>query len=179
MSVKATDRPTVSRGRLVAGAAIAVVVAVLASWVVRPAALAQGSMQGFPGSTQATDAQFRQFRVSRLYQQRAAGEVTYKLKVLNDSPWVLTITGASVAAGAAEEVFAAARVALPRRLDVAPGEEQLLVVHATFSPCRSAAATNPDDFTPMPGVRVAFRQFGVPRSQIIEIRDGYAGIRTC
>lgn len=178
MNVATAARPTVNRRRLVLGAVILALLAVFASWVVRPAALAQGSMQGFPGSLQAT---VGSFPVSLIYEQHAGKEITYRLTARNDSSWTLTITGATVGAGSESDVFTRTRVDLPKHLVLAPGEEEPFVVHATFAKCRFAAAatTNPDRFALLPGMQVTFRQFGVLRTQRIDVRDGYAGIHTC
>lgn len=181
MSDEAAARPKVNPRLLVVGAVVVVVLAAFGSWVLRPAALAQGTMQAFPGSVQVSEDSYNIYRVGMLYTQKAGERVSYELTVLNDSPWALTITGASVAAGSASDVFADASVDLPERLVLAPGDEESVIVHATFAKCLfvAAATTNPNPFAFLPGVQVAFRQFGIPRTQLIDVRQGYAGIHTC
>lgn len=181
MNVEAAARPKVNRWLLVAGAVAAVALGLFGSWMWRPAALAQGSMQAFPGSVQVPEESYNIHRVGMLYTQKPGERITYELTVLNDSPWALTITGASVAAGSASDVFADASVDLPKRLVLAPGKEESVIVHATFAKCLfvAAATKNPNAFAFVPGVRIAFRQFGITRTQVIDVRQGYAGILTC
>lgn len=178
MSVEKSVWPVITRRRLVVAAVLVVFLGAFASWVLRPAALAQGSMQSFPGSKTHVS---RAFPGSMIYEQIPGREIFYELTVRNDSPWSLTVTGAAVAAGSESDVFARTRVDLPRRLVMAPGDETTFVVHGTFAECAFPAATttSADRFALMPGMWVAFRQFGVPRSQLIAVRDGYAGVHIC
>lgn len=178
MNVEAAARPKFSRRPLAVGAVAVVLLAAFGSWVLRPAALAQGNMQGFPGSRQVKDGSFP---VGMLYTQVPGKRISYELTARNDSPWTLTITGAAVAAGSESDVFAGASVDLPKRLVLAPGDQETFIVHATFAKCLLAAATatNPDAFTLVPGMQVTFRQFGISRTQLIDVRHGYAGIHTC
>lgn len=168
----------VSRRRLVVAAVLVLFLGAFASWVLRPAALAQGSMQSFPGSKTRV---IRAFPGSMIYEQIPGKEILYELTVRNDSPWSLTVTGAAVAAGSESDVFARTRVDLPRRLVMAPDDETTFVVHGTFAKCAfpTATTTSVDQFALMPGMWVTFRQFGVPRTQLIAVRDGYAGIHIC
>lgn len=179
MSVEASSRLVAARGRVVLGIALAVVLALVASWVTRPAALAQGSMQAFPGARQVP---IGGAPVSLIYTQKPGARISYKLTVLNDSPWSVSISDAKVTGAPGSGAFSATAVDLPKHREVAPGEEQVFVVHATFGKClfpAGSATTNPGALVLVPGIDVSFRQFGVARSQLIDVRHGYAGIRTC
>jgi hypothetical protein len=154
-----------------------VVLAMIATWTLRPEALAQGSEESYPGSKSApftADAPL-------YYVQSDGGSITYMLTVLNDSPWSIVVTRAEVDPSSAQGVFATSSIRLPANREVAPGAEIALHARATFAPCRfdSAASTNPDSAMNVPGFRVTFRQFGIERTQLITPREHHAAVHPC